>query len=267
MNSTIILSSVGMLLLCLLLAPLGCFLMWKRLTFLADTMSHSSILGVAIGILLNISTSLSLILFLILLTLCLKFMISRTTISKDSSLSLISYGGMSIGILILSSYGKSDLITQFLFGDILSIEDHELIILFITLLVSSLFIILFHKKLIQILINKNLAYISKIKVDILETSFMLIIALAIGFSMKLAGALTITALLIIPSIATKNISQSYKQMLIFSTAFSITLCPVAIFLILKNDVQTGPVTVCTFIAGLVCLTIAKKTYSFFLKAS
>lgn len=244
-----------LLILAILLAPLGCFLMWKRMTFLADTMSHSSILGVGIGLFFNISTIASSIIYLIIFIVILKLLMKNELLPKDSALSLLSYGGMSLGLILISLTHHKEATDKVLFGDIFCIENNEIFILLSITLISLIFITLYHKELICLVTDQNLALISGIPVDFLENVFIFIIALSIGFSMQIAGALVVPALLIIPALATTRFSKNYKSMLLFSTLFSIALAPISLFVFYEIHIPLGPLLIFIYVAGFILLQI------------
>jgi zinc transport system permease protein len=248
-------SFITLIILAVLLAPLGCFLMWKRMTFLADTMSHSSILGVGIGLFFNTSTLVSSAVYLLLFTLMLKILMKKDILPQDSALSLLSYGGMSMGLILISLTSDKGAINKVLFGDILCVETHEIIILLAIAIFSTIFILYYHRMLICLVTDRNLATISGIPVEFLENTFIFIVALSIGFSMQIAGAMVVPALLIIPALATTRFAQSYKSMMLFSTLFSLILAPISLFCFYETSLPIGPLIIFIYVLGFIFLQI------------
>jgi zinc transport system permease protein len=258
MNDIFYIPLITLLILAILLAPLGCFLMWKRMTFLADTMSHSSILGVGIGLFFNISTILASLTYLVLFVFMLKLLLKKETLPQDSVLSLLSYGGMSLGLILISLTPHKNAVDKVLFGDLLSVENHELLILLCMTIFSAVFIMRYHKKLVCLVTDRNLAIISGIPVTFLENFFIFIIAFSIGFSMKIAGALVVPALLIIPALAATRFAPSYKAVILFSTLFSLILAPVSLYVVYEASLPIGPVIIFVYILGFSTIQLTYK---------
>lgn len=258
MNDIFYTALITLVILAILLAPLGCFLMWKRMAFLADAMSHSSILGVGIGLFFDTSTILASLIYLVLFIFMLKLLLKKETLPQDSVLSLLSYGGMSLGLILISLTPHKNAVDKVLFGDILSVENHEILILLCMTLFSVLFIMRYHRKLICLVTDRNLAIISGIPAAFLENFFIFIIAFSIGFSMKIAGALVVPALLIIPALTATRFAPNYKAVILFSTLFSIILAPVSLYVVYEASLTIGPVIIFVYVLGFTTIQLTCK---------
>lgn len=257
MNDILTSSLTAIILMTLLLTPVGCYLLWKRMSFMADAMSHSSIFGVAIGLLLNISPFMTTITFLLLFVVLFKYFESKSFLPNDSILSILSYGGMSAGLLILSSH-PSQHIQKILLGDLFAVEQHEIIFLFFLCVTLYIFLLFFHKTLIATTINKNLATIYTKNETVIEHIFMLQIAIIIGFCMQIAGALVVPALLIFPAIAVTKFSYNYKKMVLNACIFGLALAPIALYISFFNTIPSGPSVIFIYIIGALILNFVMR---------
>jgi zinc transport system permease protein len=243
-----------------LLAPLGCFLMWQRMAFLSDTLSHGAVLGVAIGTLLNINLTLSNFIYITIFVVLLKFLLNRKTLSKDSVLAILSYGGMSLGFVLLKANESDSSFEEILLGNILTVNTTELTFLLILTAVVILFLFKYRKQLVTLILDKDLAKTSGVRVDFLENALLLLTAFSVAFAMQCVGAIVVPALLIIPSCSVRIISSSYKNMIIFSVLFAAIMMPLSVLLIKKFDTPFGPSVVLTYIAGFLILQTLYKFY-------
>ena len=116
----------------LVAGPLGCFVVWRRLSFFGDTLAHSALLGVLISISFNINISLTIFVVSSLVALLLLRLEKTTNLAGDSLLGLISHSSLAIGLLILGflSFIRFD-IMGVLFGDILSVNTNDLLAIWI----------------------------------------------------------------------------------------------------------------------------------------
>ena len=93
----------------LVAGPLGCFVVWRRLSFFGDTLAHSALLGVLLSISFNINISLTIFVVSSLVALLLLRLEKTTNLAGDSLLGLISHSSLAIGLLILGFLSLSDL--------------------------------------------------------------------------------------------------------------------------------------------------------------
>jgi len=114
----------------LVAGPLGCFVVWRRLSFFGDTLAHSALLGVLLSISFNINISITIFVVSSLVALLLLRLEKTTYLARDSLLGLISHSSLAIGLLILGflSFIRFD-IMGILFGDILSVNTNDLLVI------------------------------------------------------------------------------------------------------------------------------------------
>ncbi|CAO5680736.1 MAG: High-affinity zinc uptake system membrane protein ZnuB [Holosporales bacterium] len=249
-----------LLVLVFLLAPLGCFLMWQRMAFLSDTLSHSAILGVALGLFFNISVSFANLIFIGIFVLMLQWLLKKEYLPRDTVMSLLSYGGTSIGLIILHFEQAPNHFQKVLLGNVLTVSVTELSILFSITCVVLFFLFKYQKSLILMILDKDLAKISGVSVEKLENVFLLLTALAVAFSMQCVGALIVPALLIIPSAAVRSFSFSYHAMIRNVLFFAAFFSPMGVLFLKKYDLPFGPSLVVTYLLGFLSVQLLHTIY-------
>ena len=120
-----ILGGVGLI---IVSGPLGCFVVWKRMSYLGDTMSHSALLGVALGFLLGVNITLGVLMVAISIALLLFLLQKRRELTSDAVLGTLSHASLALGVLVISmiSWLQIDLMS-YLFGDLLAIGVEDLL--------------------------------------------------------------------------------------------------------------------------------------------
>jgi len=200
-------------------APVGAILLWQRMAFLGDTLAHASLLGVALAL----ACSLPIMLGVFIITLLLSYLIGTNNkfSSNDSILAIIVYGCLSGAVLIISKIKINLELESYLFGDILAINGSDILIIYALAIVITSWVYWRWDKIILICINKDLADSSNINSDKILLEFRIMVALLIGLSMKIVGILLVSALLIIPGAAARNLSDTPEEMVLLAVVISV----------------------------------------------
>ena len=244
----------------LVAGPLGCFVVWRRMAYFGDTLAHSALLGVALGVLLQINLSITITAVPLLMALALVMLEQKGFLSLDTLLGILSHSALAAGLVIISLLPdvRIDLMSL-LFGDLLSVSVGDLWVIYgITLLVLALLVSLW-RPLINITVNPELAAVEGTNVTLVRTSLMLITALVIAIAMKIVGVLLITALLITPAATARRLSQTPEQMAIIASAIAMLSVLMGLSLSWYSDAPAGAaVVLCSAILFLISLAIRQR---------
>ncbi len=205
-----------------LAGPLGSIMVWRRLAFFGDTISHSALLGVALSLLWQAPSQFILVFFCIGLALILTLIPFRSKVSIDSLLAIFSHGSLALGLVALSLMNQPPVsLTGFLFGDILALTWEDIIFASLTALGIITLTIAFWRPLLTTFISEDLAKSEGIPTSLIKIGFALALGLAIGLSLKTVGALLMTAMLIIPASAGRYLTQSPATMILAASLMGI----------------------------------------------
>lgn len=235
------------LLLSLITAPLGAFVVWRKMAYFGDTLSHSALLGVALGIFLHIDPYIAVIVMTIVLALLLVWIEHKTSYSVDTVLGIIAHTALSLGVITIALLDnvRVDLMS-YLFGDLLAISYDDIGFIAIGVVVIATVLTLFWKKFLSITISPELAQIEGLNVARLRLLLMILTALTIALSMKFVGALIITSLLIIPSATARRFVRTPETMVAMAVVFSILAVTGGLWFSSLKDTPAGPsVVVCS----------------------
>ena len=240
--------------------PLGCFVIWRRLSYFGDTLSHSALLGVTLAYSFSLNISLSVFIISAVVALLLINLQKRTKLAGDSLLGLLAHSTLAIGLVLIGflSYIRFDLM-GLLFGDILAVTIEDIALVWVggSVILGILYFI--WKSLFSATVNYDLSAAEGMKPEVSNFIFTLLLAGVIALSIKMIGALLITGLLLIPAATARNISNSPNQMVFLATLVGIISVIAGLFTSLELNTSSGPtiivVALILFIVSLVPLEI------------
>ena len=234
--------------------PIGCFIIWRRLAYFGDTLSHSALLGVALALLLQLNITLTV--FMISFGVALMLLILRrgATLSSDALLGLLAHSTLAIGLVMLAfmSWVRVDLM-GFLFGDILAVTRFDLALIWIGGAVILGLLAYIWRPLFAATVNVDLATAEGARPELFNLVFMLIISAVIAVTMKLVGVLLITALLIIPAASARRLVTSPEQMAVGASVVGVVAVLVGLNGSLRFDTPAGPSIV---VAAMICFILS-----------
>lgn len=241
----------------LVTGPLGCFVVWRRLSFFGDTLAHSALLGVILSVSFDINISLSVFVVSSLVALLLLKLQNTTNLASDSLLGLLSHSSLAIGLVVLGflSFIRFD-IMGVLFGDILSVNVNDLLIIWIG--GATILVVLWRiwKPLFAATVNYELAEAEGMQPDRINVIFTILLAALIAISIKMVGLLLITGMLIIPTAMARNLSNNPKQMVIFSIIGGLLSVFIGLYASFEINTASGP-TIITVALILFILSLTK----------
>ena len=225
----------------LVAGPLGCFVVWRRLSFFGDTLAHSALLGVLLSISFEINISITIFVVSSLVALLLLRLEKTTYLAGDSLLGLISHSSLAIGLLILGflSFIRFD-IMGILFGDILSVNTNDLLVIWIGGALILLVLWFIWKPLFASTVNYDLAEAEGMKPERVNAIFTILLAALIAISIKMVGILLITGLLIIPTAMARNLSNNPRQMVILSIVGGLLSVFIGLYASFEINTSSGP---------------------------
>ncbi|MGV1788918.1 zinc ABC transporter permease subunit ZnuB [Rhizobium lusitanum] len=246
-----ILAGVG---LALTTGPLGCFIIWRRMAYFGDTISHSALLGVALSLLFQLNLTLSVFAVAALVSILLLFLQRRQALSADALLGILSHATLAIGLVIVAfmSWVRIDLIA-FLFGDILAVSPSDIAVIWGGGIFVLAGIAWLWRPLLASTVNPELAEAEGLRPERARLLFMLLMAVVIAIAMKIVGILLITALLIIPAATARRFAATPETMAIFASLLGAIAVVGGLFGSLRYDTPSGPSIV---VAALVLFIIS-----------
>jgi zinc transport system permease protein len=237
--------------------PLGSFVVWRRMAYLSDTLSHSALLGVAIAILFSLPVPLMVGLVCIVLAIMLLLFQTRRQISTDTLLGILAHASLALGLFVISfiSDVRIDLMA-YLFGDLLAVTPRDLAWIYGGGALILGLIIYLWQALLAITVHEELARVEGVPVDRIKLILMLMLALVIAVAMKIVGVLLISALLIIPAATARRMSSTPERMALTASALGIASVVGGLGISYQWDTPAGPsIVVLCFMLFVISLCI------------
>ena len=233
-----ILAGIGV---ALVAGPLGCFIVWRRLAYFGDTLSHAALLGVALAFLFEINITLAVFGVSACVSIALLLLQKQGTLSSDALLGLLAHSALALGLVALAfmTWVRMDLM-GFLFGDILAVSRMDIAIIWLGGAVVLAILAIIWRPLFAATINRELAEAEGMNPERVNIIFMLLMAAVIAISMKIVGVLLITAMLIIPAAAARRFSSSPEQMALLAAIIGAAAVVGGLFGSLEWDTPAGP---------------------------
>mgnify|MGYP000937794695 CR=1 FL=1 len=194
-------------------AIMGTMVVNNRMAFFSDTIGHSALTGIAVGVLLGFQDPLLImVIFSAFLAVAISLLKMLTGASStDTIIGAVSAVMVALGIVILSRGGSFNKFLRFLVGDLLSITTKEILFLAFTLAgVIVLWTVMFNKFLL-VSVNPSLALSRGIPVRLVETLFCITTAVVVTVAIQWVGILIINSFLILPAAAARNMSRNMQQ--------------------------------------------------------
>jgi zinc transport system permease protein len=225
----------------LVAGPLGCFIVWRRLAYFGDTLSHAALLGVALALLFEVNVTLAVFAVSVCVSLALLLLQKRATLSADALLGLLSHSALAVGLVALAfmTWVRVDLM-GFLFGDILAVTPLDIAIVWGGGAVVLIILLLIWQSLFAATVNFELAQAEGMNPERANIIFMLLMAAVIAISMKIVGVLLITALLIIPAATARRLASGPEQMAVLAALIGMGAVFAGLFGSLEWDTPAGP---------------------------
>jgi len=197
----------------LISGPLGSFVVWRKMAYFGDTLAHASLMGIALGFLLDVNLYLALVVCCMALAIILVTLQKQQQVATDTLLGILAHSALSLGLVAVSFLDdvRIDLMS-YLFGDLLAVSPTDLIYIYAGAAVVSVILAFFWRSLLATTVSEDLAAVDGHNVDLMRLLLMLMVGLVIAIGMKFVGALIMTSLLIIPAATARRFANTPEKM-------------------------------------------------------
>lgn len=253
------------ILLAIIVPAIGSIVVFKRLSLMGDALSHTSLAGVAIGLLLGFDPVLGAIAACLFAAFGIEAI--RRRIPKYAELSIAVILSVGVGLAgLLSGYVKNaSSFSSFLFGSIVAISDFQtLLVMGISILVLALFLLLY-KELFYIAFDEQAAALSGVPVRLVNTLFTILTAATVSVAAQTVGALIVSSMMVVPVATGMMLARSYRQNLIIAVISAVVSTVAGISLSFVVGTKPGATIVLAnvviFLLAFACRILRKKVIS------
>ncbi len=213
---------LGLVLLAPLTATVGVQVVNFRMAFFADAISHTSLAGVAIGIILGFSPYFIMPIFGVMVAAGIVFSKRNSSLSLDSVIGVVFSAVVAFGIAVISrNPGLSRLVMRFVYGDVLTLTNTDITFLFLLLIAMVVFQVFAYNKMLYSGLDCLVAEVHGVNVALYQYLFAVFLSITVIFCVWWCGILVVTGLVIIPAAAARNFAKSVGGMFWWSISISL----------------------------------------------
>ena len=225
-------------------APLGCFVVWRRMAYFGDATAHAAILGVALSLALEMSIFLGAVAVALLMALTVTVLSGRGY-AMDTLLGVLSHASLAFGLVAVSflSGVRIDLMA-YLFGDILAVSRLDLAVIWGGAVLVVALIAWRWSALLTATLNEELAYASGLNPRREQLILTIALAITVAVAIKVVGVLLIAAMLIIPAAAARGLARTPEAMAVIAAAIGAFSAVAGLRAAYVFDTPAGPSIVC-----------------------
>ncbi len=225
-------------------APLGCFVVWRRMAYFGDATAHAAILGVALSLALQMSIFLGTVVVALMMAFAVTLLAGRGY-AMDTLLGVLAHSALAFGLVAVSFLSgiRIDLMA-YLFGDILAVSHSDLLVIWGGAALVVALIAWRWSPLLTATLNEELAYASGIDPKREQLILTLALAITVAVAIKVVGVLLIAAMLIIPAAAARNFARTPEAMALIAAAIGGVSAIAGLRAAYLLDTPAGPTIVC-----------------------
>ena len=246
---------IGTLLACISCGIIGTYIVTRRLLFISGGITHSSFGGVGLGMYFSFSPIVGAFVFAVASALGIQMLGRRKEIREDSAIAMLWVLGMTIGVIFcFMTPGYSAELTTYLFGNILTITDADIITLAIISMVQIIFTAVMYRAIIAVAFDKEFARSRQLPTNLIEAAMMIFIALTIVACLRIVGVILVISLLTIPQMTAMIFTGNYKKIIALSIFFGYVASTAGLSLSFALDIPGGAaVILCSRAMYATCL--------------
>ncbi len=246
------------ILLAVIIPLIGVIVVLKRLSMIGDALSHTSLAGVALGLILGISPVIGAVIACVIAAFSIEAIRRRLPKYAEISISIIMSVGIGLASVLSGFIDDTASFNSFLFGSIVAITNTEVwMVVIVTVIVVVTFLLLY-KELMFITFDEPGAVLSGIPVKKINFIITILTAITVSVASRSVGALIVSSLMVIPVACAMQIANSYKKMVIDSVLFALGFTIVGLILSYYFNLKPGGTIVLTGVAVLIPLMIIKN---------
>jgi len=236
---------------------IGVIMVSKRLAMVGDALSHGSLAGVTIGLIIGFNPILGATAFAIFSALSIEFIRKKIPRYSEMSIAILTSTGIGLAGLLSGFVDNASNFNSFLFGSIVAINDFEMqLVTIITVVVMTTFV-LFYKEFFYIALDERSARLSGVNVNVINFISTMMTAVTVSIAARSVGALIVSSLMVIPVASAMQLAKSYKQTIQYSIIFGVLFTVGGLFISYHLSLKPGGTIVLIGVLTLLVLFVVK----------
>jgi len=200
----------------------GTFVVLNRYSMISETLAHSALVGVAVGLVAGLNPLWVAVVVALLSAWLIEYLRSSFELYSDAVLSILLSGSLALAVIIVSVGGSfNNSLFSYLFGSILAVSDEDVVTIFIVGFIALGLLLTFAKELYFISYDEEVARVSGVKVKLLNFILVSVVAVIIALSIRVVGSLLIGALMVIPSVSALQYKKGFVKTMLLAMMFAL----------------------------------------------
>lgn len=201
---------------------LGTFLVLRRLSLMADTLSHVALAGVAVGLFFHTYPAVVAILASALAAAAIEWLRTTGRLYGEAALAIFLYAALALAVVVISlGQGFNADLFSYLFGSIVTVSELDLWLISGVALATLAMVIFFYPELVQTTFDQDLAQTSGLPVNRVNLLLAVLTGIAVAVSMRIVGVLLVGALMVIPVITSLQVSRGFRVTLLVAVGLGL----------------------------------------------
>jgi zinc transport system permease protein len=232
---------IGGLIVALVSGLLGIFVVLRKSSFFGDSIAHSSLTGVAVGLLLHIDPLITAAIVGVLTAVSLPWLEKKTKLPIDNLLGFLLPFSLGLAVIVLSFLpGYQPELLSFLFGSILSVSWSGILLMVVLSAIVLVTLLSWWPKFVAVTFDEDYARIRGMNTLFISTVLNIMLALTVVAGIKLVGIVLVNALLIIPVLVARVFARSLTQMVFLAPVISVACVIIGLGISVTMNLPTGP---------------------------
>ncbi len=248
------------ILLAVIIPCIGMVVVLKRLSMIGDALSHTSLAGVAGGLVMGVNPILGAVVATILAALGIEAVRKRIPQYAELSIAIIMSAGIGLAGILSGFVKNASNFNSFLFGSIVAISDFELLLVVLISAAVMLAFLLLYKELFYLALDERSARLAGVPVKTVSFLFTILTAVTVSVAARTVGALVVSSLMVLPVACAMQLKQSFQKTLLYSVCFAVFFTVAGLILAYYARLKPGGTIVLlgvvTLLAILLCRSIS-----------
>ncbi len=225
----------------LIAGVLGCFVVWRRMAYFGDSLAHSALAGIPLGLILGIGSDYGVLAVASVFSLFLVWLNRRRMLAPDTILGIIAHASLAIGMVAVALIDFPVFnLHSLLFGDILTVRAADIARIYGFAVVALAALLLNWDSLVLMTISEDVAKAEGVNIFGMNLLLVFLMALVVSVSIQVVGVLLVTSMLIVPAAAGRMLARSPEAMAALSCVVGIASVLIGIYGSLRYDTPSGP---------------------------
>jgi len=246
-------------LIALITPAIGVIVVLRGFSMIGDSLSHSSLAGVAAGLVAGVNPVAGAVFFSVFAALGIEKVRKSFPQYSEIAIAVIMSAGIGLAGVFSGFVRNSANFSSFLFGSIVAISDFELMLVMVLSVIVLLFLLLLYKELFYITFDEQSARLAGIPVRVINFIFTIMIAVSISVSSRIVGTLVVSSMMVLPVASALQVAKSYKQTCIYSMLFGLISTLSGIYISYYAETAPGGTIVLVSVLILIIVLVYNNT--------